>query len=166
MAHTGTMQRTRKKTTFKHPVNQKLHDERTFGQRAADNFTNAFGTWTYIIIQTVIIIIWMVANAIGFIYHWDAYPFILLNLGFSAQASYAAPLILMAANRSAEVDRLTLEHDADETDSIFKLQQTQLQLLNAIKAETALLQEIHRHLDPTGNTKPAAAAGSADPQPA
>ncbi len=152
--------------SFKHPVNQKLHDERTFGQRAADNFTNAFGTWTYIIIQTVIIIIWMAMNVVGFIYHFDEYPFILLNLGFSAQASYAAPLILMAANRSAQVDRLTLEHDAGETDSILKLQQTQLQLLKAIKQETALLEEIHRHLDPTRATKPAGAAGSSDPQPA
>jgi uncharacterized membrane protein len=95
---------------------------------------------------------WIVANVIGFIYHWDEYPFILLNLGFSAQASYAAPLILMAANRSAQVDRLTLEHDASQTDSILTLQQTQLSLLNAIKAETALLQEIHRHLDPNQET--------------
>src|SRR6185437_14173358 len=137
---------------FKHPVNQKMVDRRTVGQKAADAFTAGFGTWTYIIIQTAIIILWMVLNAVGFIYHWDAYPFILLNLGFSAQASYAAPLILMAANRSAQVDRLTLEHDAAQTDSILTLQQTQLTLLNAIKAETALLQEIHRHLDPDQET--------------
>ncbi len=91
------------------------------------------GVWTYIIIQTVIIIIWMTMNVVGFIYHFDEYPFILLNLGLSAQASYAAPLILMAANRSAQADRLTLEHDTTETDSILALQQTQLSLLNAIK---------------------------------
>jgi uncharacterized membrane protein len=138
----------------KHPVNQRLHDDRTFGQQAADNFTNAFGTWTYIIVQTVVIILWMVVNVIGFIHHWDAYPFILLNLGFSAQASYAAPLILMAANRSAQRDRLTLEHDAAQTDAIFQLQNTQLELLNTIKLDTALLQEIHRHLDPSGATPP------------
>jgi len=124
----------------KHPVNVALHDRRTFGQRAADEFTNAFGTWTYIIIQTVIILAWMAVNAIGFIYQWDEYPFILLNLGFSAQASYAAPLILMASNRAAQRDRLTLEHEAQETDAILKIQDTQIQLLQAIKAETALLQ--------------------------
>src|SRR2546422_8207639 len=84
----------------RHPVNKALHDERTFGQKAADEFTNAFGTWTYIIIQTVIILCWMTINAVGIIYQWDEYPFILLNLGFSAQASYAAPLILMAQNHS------------------------------------------------------------------
>jgi len=124
---------------FKHPVNKALHDNRTFGQKAADRFTNAFGTWTYIIIQTVMIVIWMTANAVGFIYHWDAYPFILLNLAFSAQASYAAPLILMASNRSAQRDRMTLEHEAQETEDILKIQDTQIELLRAIKTETALL---------------------------
>jgi uncharacterized membrane protein len=156
--HSGTIQRHRP-TSYRHPVNRKLHDERTFGQRAADHFTNAFGTWTYIIIQTLIIVAWISANVVGFIYEWDAYPFILLNLGFSAQASYAAPLILMAANRSAQVDRLTLEHDAVQTDSILTLQQTQLDLLNAIKQETALLKEIHRHLDPSGETPPTSLSG-------
>ena len=126
----------------KHPVNVRLHDQRTFGQRAADEFTNVFGTWTYIIIQSVIILGWMTINAIGLIYQWDKYPFILLNLAFSAQASYAAPLILMASNRAAQRDRLTLEHEADETDKILKIQDTQIELLNAIKAETALLQVI------------------------
>jgi len=124
----------------KHPVNVALHDQRTFGQRAADNFTNAFGTWTYIIIQSVIIVCWMVINAVGIIYQWDKYPFILLNLAFSAQASYAAPLILMASNRTAQRDRMTLEHDAEETDAILKIQDTQIELLRAIKAETDLLE--------------------------
>jgi uncharacterized membrane protein len=125
-----------------HPVNVKLHDQRTTGQKAADEFTNAFGTWTYIIIQSVIIVIWMTINAIGIIYQWDEYPFILLNLAFSAQASYAAPLILMASNRSSQRDRLTLENDAVETDAILKIQDRQIELLEAIKAETALLRQL------------------------
>jgi len=123
----------------KHPVNKALHDNRTFGQKAADGFTNVFGTWTYIISQTVIILGWMAANAVAFIYQWDAYPFILLNLAFSAQASYAAPLILMASNRTSQRDRMTLEHEAQETEDILKIQDTQIELLEAIKAETALL---------------------------
>ena len=127
---------------FRHPVNVKLHEERTFGQRSADEFTSAFGTWTYIIIQTAIIIAWMTVNAVGIVYQWDKYPFILLNLAFSAQASYAAPLILMASNRASHRDRVTLEHDAEETDAILKIQDRQIQLLEAIKAETALLQDL------------------------
>ena len=134
---------------MQHPVNKKMHEERTFGQKAADTFTNAFGTWTYIIIQTLIILVWMFGNAayLAF-FSFDKYPYILLNLGFSAQASYAAPLILMASNRQAARDRLTLEHQATETDAIFGLQNQQIEILNAIKGETALLEEIHRHLDP------------------
>ena len=139
-----------------HPVNVKLHDQRTVGQRAADEFTNAFGTWTYIIIQSVIIIVWMIINAVGVIYQWDVYPFILLNLAFSAQASYAAPLILMASNRSAQRDRLTLEHEAQETDAILKIQDIQVELLQAIKAETALLKQL---VDQTIKPAPDAQAG-------
>ena len=123
----------------KHPVNKALHDNRTFGQRAADDFTDVLGTWTYIIVQSVIIICWMTANAVALLYQWDKYPFILLNLAFSAQASYAAPLILMASNRTAQRDRMTLEHEAQETEDILKIQDTQIQLLRAIKGETALL---------------------------
>jgi Predicted membrane protein len=137
-------------------VNVKLHDQRTVGQKAADEFTNAFGTWTYIIIQTVVIIIWMAINAVGLIYQWDPYPFILLNLGFSAQASYAAPLILMASNRSAQRDRLTLEHDAQEVDAILKIQDIQVELLQAIKAETALVKQL---VDQTTKAAPDAQAG-------
>jgi uncharacterized membrane protein len=132
----------RRTAVYKHPVNKKLHEGRTTGQVAADEFTAAFGTWTYIIIQSVIIVVWMFINAVGIIYQWDAYPFILLNLAFSAQASYAAPLILMASNRSSQRDRLTLEHDADETEMILKIQDRQIELLEAIKAETALLRQL------------------------
>jgi uncharacterized membrane protein len=139
-----------------HPVNIELHDQRTTGQRAADAFTNAFGTWTYIIIQSVIIIVWMIINAVGVIYQWDVYPFILLNLAFSAQASYAAPLILMASNRSSQRDRMTLENEARETDAILKIQDIQVELLQAIKAETALLKQL---VDQTMKAAPDAPAG-------
>ncbi len=131
----------------RHPVNIRLHDQRTAGQRAADSFTYSFGTWRYIIIQTVIILGWMFINAVGIIYQWDKYPFILLNLAFSAQASYAAPLILMASNRSAQRDRMTLEHDAEETDSILKIQDTQIELLKAIKTDTALLEQLVNQIE-------------------
>jgi uncharacterized membrane protein len=69
------------------------------------------GSWRFIIIQTIIVIIWMIANIIGFIYHWDEYPFILLNLVFSTQAAYAAPVIMQSQNRQAERDRHQAEAD-------------------------------------------------------
>lgn len=69
------------------------------------------GSWGFIIIQTLIVIIWMTLNTIGWIYHWDVYPFILLNLLFSTQAAYAAPIIMMAQNRQSERDRANAEAD-------------------------------------------------------
>ncbi len=63
------------------------------------------GSWKFIIIQTVFVILWMTLNILGFAMHWDVYPFILLNLLFSTQAAYAAPIIMMSQNRAAERDR-------------------------------------------------------------
>ena len=82
-----------------------------FGQRLADSVANGMGSWRFIIIQTIIVIIWMLANIVGFIYHWDIYPYILLNLLFSTQAAYAAPIIMMAQNRQNQRDRAQADAD-------------------------------------------------------
>jgi len=86
-------------------------DSLNFGQRLADSVANGMGSWRFIIIQTIIVILWMAANIVGFIYHWDAYPYILLNLVFSTQAAYAAPIIMMAQNRQSERDRIQANED-------------------------------------------------------
>jgi len=93
-------------------------DEAPLGARIADRVTAFMGSWKFIVIQTVLVLIWIALN-IGFmtgLVPFDPYPFILLNLAFSTQAAYAAPLILLAGNRSAQSDRLTLEHAANEAD--------------------------------------------------
>jgi len=82
-----------------------------FGSRLADLVANGMGSWKFIIIQTVLVILWMSLNLIGFIYHWDTYPFILLNLVFSTQAAYAAPIIMMSQNRQSERDRIQAQAD-------------------------------------------------------
>ena len=87
-------------------------DKMTFGQRIADAVASGMGSWTFIIIQTLFVIIWMTANIIEVATHrWDPYPFILLNLLFSTQAAYAAPIIMMSQNRSAERDRFQANAD-------------------------------------------------------
>lgn len=83
----------------------------TFSQHLADSVASGMGSWRFIIIQTAIVIVWMAANVAGFIFHWDVYPFILLNLVFSTQAAYAAPIIMMAQNRQSERDRTHAEED-------------------------------------------------------
>jgi uncharacterized membrane protein len=83
----------------------------SFGSRIADKVATGMGSWRFIIIQTVIVGVWMGLNVWAFVYHWDPYPFILLNLLFSTQAAYAAPIIMMAQNRQNERDRIQAQAD-------------------------------------------------------
>ena len=90
---------------------QKHTEALSFGSRLADSVAKGMGSWRFIIIQTILVILWMGLNLVGFIYHWDVYPFILLNLVFSTQAAYAAPIIMMSQNRQNERDRLQAQAD-------------------------------------------------------
>ena len=106
-----------------------------FGQRLADSVANGMGSWRFIIIQTVIVAAWMILNIVAFIYHWDPYPYILLNLLFSTQAAYAAPIIMMAQNRQSDRDRIQANQDF-ETNLQAKKEIEELQIkLNAIESE-------------------------------
>ena len=74
------------------------------------------GTGRYLFIQTVLVIVWIVLNVFVVALQWDPYPFILLNLAFSTQAAYAAPLILLAQNRQDDRDRVSLDEDRDRAE--------------------------------------------------
>jgi uncharacterized membrane protein len=100
----------------RHPVNQELFDAAPLGARVADRVTGFMGSWRFIVIQTVLVAVWLAANIVLLSRPFDPFPFILLNLAFSTQAAYAAPLILLASNRASVRDRLTLEHAAEEGD--------------------------------------------------
>jgi uncharacterized membrane protein len=100
----------------RHPVNMQFFDEAPIGARIADRVTGFMGSWRFLILQTVLVALWLAGNVYLLSKPFDPYPFILLNLAFSTQAAYAAPLILLAGNRAAQRDRLTLEHAADEAD--------------------------------------------------
>ena len=114
---TTTTSRSRRvpRTPSRHPVNQAMTDNAARGARIADGVTGFMGSWTFIVLQTVIVTLWIGGNIL-LLYNFDPAPFILLNLAFSTQAAYAAPLILLAGNRQALRDRLTLEHAAAEAD--------------------------------------------------
>ncbi len=85
--------------------------ELTLGQRIADTVAATMGSWTFIIIQSVLLFFWIVLNVTAYIQQWDPYPFILLNLALSFQAAYAAPFIMMSQNRQQDIDRKAAEHD-------------------------------------------------------
>ena len=113
---------------------------------AAERFARFFGTPRFIIGQTVLVVLWIAANAAAFGFQWDPYPFILLNLAFSTQAAYAAPLILLAATRQAERDKvrdraLQEHHDAD-----FKRQQDFQTRQTEVLARERAMGEQHLHL--------------------
>lgn len=97
----------------KHPL---FKQKWTFGQKAADKLTNFAGSWTFIILFFIFLVLWMITNVHFFIKYnlgepWDPYPFILLNLVLSCLAAVQAPVILMSQNRQTQKDRLRAEYD-------------------------------------------------------
>jgi uncharacterized membrane protein len=164
-----SMLRRRSRPVYRHPVNAELFNEPPLGARVADAATAFIGSWKFIVLQTVIVVIWIVGN----VYLWfnfDPYPFILLNLAFSTQAAYAAPLILLAGNRAARRDRLTLEHAAEKTDVEERqndelLSGTRELLAHAERLEQRILeleQSIVRRLDAATATSPPTPPPEAD----
>jgi uncharacterized membrane protein len=83
--------------------------------RWAESVARLLGTGRYLAGQTIFVIFWILLNVAGIIGQWDPYPFILLNLAFSTQAAYAAPLILLAQNRQADRDKEVVERDRETT---------------------------------------------------
>jgi uncharacterized membrane protein len=128
----------------------------------AERFARFFGTPRFIIGQTVLVIVWITLNAAAFSFQWDPYPFILLNLAFSTQAAYAAPLILLAATRQADREKirdsaLQKHHDAEvQRQRDFEARQTEVlaregamaeQHLQMLAQNTRLTEQIARLTD-------------------
>jgi uncharacterized membrane protein len=88
------------------------YDADAFG-RMSEAIARFLGTGRFLAGQTILVVAWIVVNTIGLLRHWDPYPFILLNLMFSTQAAYAAPLILLAQNRQDDRDRASVERDRE-----------------------------------------------------
>lgn len=133
----------------------------------AEAFARFFGTPTFLVGQTVLVAGWITLNVTGIV-HFDIYPFILLNLAFSLQAAYAAPLILLAQTRQADRDKANAEADAKHREEIAQLaadrqtavaeqtghlvellrRNTELTELTKAMSERieGLTQELHRHI--------------------
>jgi uncharacterized membrane protein len=152
-----------------HPVNRAMVDDAPLGARIADRVTGFMGSWKFIVIQTIIVALWIGGN-VALLFHFDLYPFILLNLAFSTQAAYAAPLILLAGNRQALRDRMTLEHAASEADKEDRQNQQLLKGNKEILQRVEALEERILQLEKTilgrlagapGGDAPGAGAGPA-----
>jgi uncharacterized membrane protein len=90
---------------------EKPADQLTVGQKVADKVASTMGSWPFIIVQSGILLVWIMLNVTAFVEKWDPYPFILLNLALSFQAAYAAPFIMMSQNRQQDIDRKEAETD-------------------------------------------------------
>lgn len=123
----------------------------TIGQRLADSVATGMGSWKFIIIQTIFVLVWMALNLVGYLNHWDAYPFILLNLVFSTQAAYAAPIIMMAQNRQSDRDRLQAQ--ADYNTNLEAKVEIELLQKHLSKIEVEKLDKIISLLDQIRNEK-------------
>jgi len=127
--------------------------ELTIGQSIADTVAATMGSWRFIIIQSVILLVWIVLNITAYVRQWDPYPFILLNLALSFQAAYAAPFIMMSQNRQQDIDRKQAENDYQINikaeleiellhQKIDQLRETEvLQLTKAVSELSTLLQQ-------------------------
>jgi uncharacterized membrane protein len=93
------------------------YDADAFG-RISETVARFLGTGRFLAGQTVLVVGWIILNTIAYVHHWDPYPFILLNLAFSLQAAYAAPLILLAQNRQDDRDRASIERDREVANRI------------------------------------------------
>jgi len=132
----------------RHPVNQIHIEEATLGQRLADGMSGTLGSWTFILCQTGFMVAWILFNLYAILgLHWDPYPFIFLNLVLSFQATYAGPILLLAANRQGQRDRLTLEHAEIEATTGDERLRT---ILIKIRENTRYTNEILEHLETGG----------------
>jgi uncharacterized membrane protein len=111
--------------------------------RAAERFARFFGTPRFIIGQTALVAIWIALNALAVSLRWDPYPFILLNLAFSTQAAYAAPLILLAQTRQADRDKLAADERIRMADAQRRHVETENETLeDLLKANGALTRQL------------------------
>jgi uncharacterized membrane protein len=110
----------------------------------AERFARFFGTPRFIVGQTALVVVWIALNAVAVRFRWDPYPFILLNLAFSTQAAYAAPLILLAQTRQADRDKirdteLQEHHDLEiQRQQAFQVRQTEVLARERTMAEQHL----------------------------
>jgi len=131
-------------------VEPRLIHHGTFGNDRfgvlAERFARFFGTPRFIIGQTVLVAAWIACNGAAFSFRWDPYPFILLNLAFSTQAAYAAPLILLAQTRQAERDKLRDLSVAEHREAEAQRERAFEARLSELLAHTRLVSEQHQQM--------------------
>jgi len=125
-------------------VNEIIMERLTLGQRASDRVAGFVGCWKFIIVQSLILAAWAALNVTAIVFHWDPYPFILMNLFLSLQAAYTAPVIMMSQNRQAVRDRLEAHNDYVINQ---KAEEEIRAILEHLTAQDQALSLIHQTID-------------------
>jgi uncharacterized membrane protein len=150
-----------------HPALRKLHDERTVGERVADNVAAFGGSWPFIFVFLGLMAAWILVNTLllqRLLSHdaFDPYPYIALNLALSAMAGLQAPIIMMSQNRAAVRDEALASHHYDETQQLATLLRQNTDLTEQVRDLTAKVHELTREISvrvmggyaPTNTTGP------------
>ncbi|MCB9450993.1 MAG: DUF1003 domain-containing protein [Anaerolineaceae bacterium] len=120
-------------------INQMFDEKLSFGQKTAEWVAKTVGSWRFIIIQSVLLVFWIILNSIALLDHWDPYPFILMNLVLSTQAAYATPIIMMSQNRQAEKDRMESHNDYQVN---MKAEMEVRAIMEQLEAQTRMIAEL------------------------
>jgi len=124
-------------------VNDIVEEHLTLGQRASDRVAALVGSWPFIIVQSVLLVFWVILNVTAWVERWDPYPFILMNLFLSLQAAYTAPVIMMSQNRQAMKDRIEAHNDFLVNQ---KAEEEVRAVLDHLAAQHDAMLEVERHL--------------------
>jgi uncharacterized membrane protein len=132
--------------THEHPpvrdVNQEVDRRTKRGERVAADLARVVGSWTFVLFQAVLVLLWIALNVVGFLRHWDPYPFHLLSLVLLAQVAFAVPILLMAHTRAEQRGRLAAQQDFQEgvkEEEELKAVMTHLEVQDEV-----MLQVLHR----------------------
>jgi uncharacterized membrane protein len=131
----------------------------SLGESFADVVARTVGSWRFVIIQSALLVLWIVVNVTAYVRGWDPYPFILLNLALSFQAAYTAPIIMMSQNRQAVIDRDAARHDYEvnlKAELEIELLHQKLDLLRETEMATliATIRELRQELRVPANVPP------------
>ena len=126
-----------------HPRRQAIHDGLTRGDRVAIRVAGAIGSWPFIGIQSAFLAAWIVVNTVHYVYHWDGYPYILLNLFLSFQAAYTGPVLLIANNVGAKKDHLRDDLEAQEVELEYQESKQHSEILTELRTGWSLLHQIN-----------------------
>ena len=125
-------------------LNREFDRRLTFTDRVASDFARLVGSWVFVLAQVGLMLVWIILNAVGFLRHWDAYPFLFLNFIFTLEAAIWVSVVLMALNSQADRDRLRAQNEFELN---VKAEEEVKALMNHLMHQDEILLQIVNRLD-------------------